>query len=282
MDLDTYLEWDREVLEHTWNDVDYVSLHRYVGNPDDDSADYLGVTNAIDRQIEEMDAVCRFVQGKLKSDKRVYSCFDEWNVWYKNRVSNGEGRFAPHLLEEVYNLEDALVVAGFLQSFIRHADSVKIANIAQIVNVIAPILTRGDEMLIQSIFYPFEMISKRRHGSALWTTVIGPSYSTKSYGEVSTVDASAILDRDRLHVFTTNRSLTEDAEVVVNLADGSFVSTMDAELLSGVDPKATNSFDEPEQITSQSFDRIDIQDGKAVLRLPALSFCAMTLEIAIY
>ena len=121
----------------------------------------------IDRQIEEMDAVCRFVQAKRRSKKRAYLCFDEWNVWYKNRQMDGEGKFAPHLIEEVYNLEDALVVAGFLNSFIRHADVLKIANIAQIVNVIAPILTRGDDLLIQSIFYPFEMFAKRRDGVAL-------------------------------------------------------------------------------------------------------------------
>jgi alpha-N-arabinofuranosidase len=281
VDLDTYLEWDREVLEYTWNDVDYVSLHRYVGNPEDDTASYLGVTNAIDRQIEEMDAVCRFVQGKLKSDKRVYSCFDEWNVWYKNRISNGQGRFAPHLLEEVYNLEDALVAAGFLQSFIRHADSVKIATIAQIVNVIAPILTRGDEMLIQSIFYPFEMISKRRHGSALQTTVVGPSYATKSYGDVTTIDASAILGRDRLHIFATNRSLTDEAEVVVDLSDGSVESVVGAELLTGTGPKAANSFEDPDQVTSKAYDEVEIRDGNAVVRLPALSFCAMTLDVAL-
>jgi len=280
VDLNTYMEWDREVLEYTWDDVDYVSLHRYVGNPKDDTADYLGVTNAIDRQIEEMDAVCRYVQGKRKSDKRVYSAFDEWNVWYKNRVSDGKGKFAPHLLEEVYNLEDALVAAGFLQSFIRHADSVKIATIAQIVNVIAPILTRGDDMLIQSIFYPFEMMSKRRHGSALRTAVVGPTYTTGSYGEVTTVDASAILDRHRLHVFATNRSLTEEAEIIVDLADGTVETVVDAELLTGTDPKAANTFEEPEQIVSQAFEKVDIQDGKAIFRIPALSFCAMTLEVA--
>lgn len=276
--LDSYMEWDREVLEYTWKNVDYVSLHRYVGNHVNDAASYLGVTNAIDRQIEEMDAVCRFVQAKKKSEKRVYSCFDEWNVWYKNRDGNGRGKFAPHLIEEVYNLEDALVVAGFLQSFIRHADSVKIANLAQIVNVIAPIVTCGDEMLIQPTFYPFEMISKRRNGTSLQASVRGPVYISKEYGETQTIDTSVILDRNRLQVFATNRSLVEDAPVVVDLVDAGIDSVIDAEILAGTDPKMANSFEEPDQVKSEMFEGVDVKEGRATFRLPPLSFAAMTMR----
>ncbi len=192
--LPTYLEWDRQVLEHLGEQVDYISLHRYVGNPNNDTLDFLAVTNSIDRQIEEMDAACRFVQARRRHRTRPYLCFDEWNVWYKNQQMDGEGKQAPHLIEEVYNLEDALVAAGFLNSFIRHAGVVKIANIAQIVNVIAPILTRGDEMLIQSIFYPFEMFSKRRAGISLQPIVNGPKYVGATNGEAAYVDTSAILD----------------------------------------------------------------------------------------
>ena len=111
--MPTYMTWDQQVLEYMGDLADYISLHRYVGNRDDDTPDYLAITNSLDRQIEEMDAVCRFVQSKRRSKKRAYLCFDEWNVWYKNRQMDGEGKFAPHLIEEVYNLEDALVVAGF-------------------------------------------------------------------------------------------------------------------------------------------------------------------------
>ena len=174
--FDTYMEWDRQVLDYLGDYADYISLHRYVGNPKDDTPDYLAVTNSIDRQIEEMDAVCRFVQAKRRSNKRTYLCFDEWNVWYKNRETDGEGKFAPHLVEEVYNLEDALVVSGFLNSFVRHADSVRIANIAQIVNVIAPLITRGDDLLVQSIYHPFTMYAGRRQARARRS---GPSWTAR-------------------------------------------------------------------------------------------------------
>ena len=134
------------------------------------------------------------------------------------------GKFAPPLIEEHYNLEDALVVAGFLNSFIRHADVVKIANIAQIVNVIAPILTRGDEMLLQTIFYPFAMYSSRRDGIAIRPAVSGPGYESPSYGRVNVIDTSAILGDGVLHTFLVNRSTSEESEVEIDHASGKIIA----------------------------------------------------------
>jgi alpha-N-arabinofuranosidase len=198
---------------------------------------------------------------------------------------DGKGETAPRLIEEVYNLEDALVVAGFFNSFIRHADVVKIANIAQVVNVIAPVLTRGDEMLIQSIFYPFEMFSRRRDGIALQMAVDGPTYEGKTNGLVHTVDASAILDPDggRLHVFASNRCLDEAASVRVELADRAIVALESGDLLTGPDAKAANSFERPDVIVSRSFAdagvEVKIAASAASLELPPLSVAAMTLRL---
>ena len=277
--LPTYMAWDQAVLDHIGDLADYISLHRYVGNRDDDTADYLAVTASIDRQIEEMDAVCRFVQAKQRSKKRAYLCFDEWNVWYKNHEMDGEGKHAPHLIEEIYNLEDALVVAGFLNSFIRHADMVKIANIAQIVNVIAPLQTRGDELLVQSIFYPFEMFAQRGSGVALQTIVDGPRYEGKTNGEVPVIDPSAILDGERLHVFLTNRSLSEGAEVLVAPADMEIAGVDAAEILTGPGPKAANSYEEPDLVTSQPFTDASVIEGGARMVLPPLSVVAVSLKV---
>ena len=279
IDLDTYMEWDRQVLEHMGDLADYISLHRYVGNRDNDTADYLAVTASIDKQIEEMDTACRFVQAKTRSKKRAYLCFDEWNVWYRSREMDGEGKHAPHLIEEVYNLEDALVIAGFLNSFVRHADSIKIANIAQIVNVIAPILTRGDDMLIQSIFYPFEMFATRGTGIALRTAVDGPTYTGKTYGEVTTIDTSAILDGDTLQVFATNRNLTESAEFEIVLVDRPIAGFSSGRVLTGPDPKAANSYKQPNLVTSGPLEGVQIKDGVATVTLPPLSVAAMTLSL---
>jgi alpha-N-arabinofuranosidase len=277
--MPTYMAWDAQVLETLGDLADYVSLHRYVGNGPDDTPDYLAATNSIDRQIEEMDAVCRFVQARRRSPRRAYLCFDEWNVWYKNQQMDGAGTFAPHLIEEVYNLEDALVVAGFLNSFIRHADVVKIANLAQIVNVIAPILTRGDELLIQSIFYPFEMFSKRREGASLRPAVSGPAYEGRTNGRVNYVDASAILAGDRLHVFATNRSLVDAAPIRIVLGDRPLRTLESAELLTGPGPKAANSFEQPDVVRSQAFDEARIVEGQGTFELPPLSTAATTWRL---
>lgn len=277
--MTTYMDWDRQVLEYLGDFAEYVSLHRYVGNHANDTLDYLALTNSIDRQIEEIDSVCRYVQAKRRSHKQTYLCFDEWNVWYKNMQMDGRGKFAPHLIEEVYNLEDALVVSGFLHSFICHADVVKIANLAQIVNVIAPILTRGDEILIQSTFYPFEMFSRRREGISLKTTVVGPKYEGKTNGVVNYIDTSAILNGGQLHVFITNRSLDESARVQIKIADQKITTLDNAESLTGPDAKAFNSFEQPDVIKPNPFSDCRIVNGVAELELPALSLTAMTFRL---
>ncbi len=280
--MNTYLEWDRTVLETMGELADYVSLHRYVGNRSDDTLDFLAVTNSIDRQIEDVDAVCRYVQTRTRSRKRAYLCFDEWNVWYKTfdpSHMNGEGHFAPHLIEEVYNLEDALVVAGFLNSFIRHADCIKIANLAQLVNIIAPILTRGDDMLIQSIYWPLLMYSRRRRGHSLRVRVDGPSYEGARHGRATFIDSSAILDGDRLSVFATNRSPDEPAELTVDVADRRIAVLESAELLTGTSAKAANSWSEPDMVTSADHDGVRLAEGRATTELPPLSLVALTLGL---
>ena len=282
-DLPTYMEWDRTVLEYLgpqW--ADYVSLHRYVGNEEGSTPNFLAVTNSIDQQIEEMDAVCRFAQARLRTSKRTYLCFDEWNVWYRARQPehmNGRGKFAPHLIEEHYNLEDVLVVAGFLNSFIRHADVVKIANIAQIVNVIAPILTDGDKMLLQTIYYPFVMYSTRRDGVALQAVVDGPGYESSKYGYVNNIDTSAILGDGVLHSFMSNRSLTESATVEINVPGGALKGVDSAEVVTGPDADAKNTYEKPDLVTAQPLKAVEVRDGKATVTLPPLSVAAVSFKI---
>ena len=278
INMPTYMEWDRVVMEHIGKLADYISLHRYVGNQNNNTSDYLAVTSSIDRQIEEMDAVCRFVQAKSHNPIRPYLCFDEWNVWYKNMEMDGEGKFAPHLIEEIYTLEDALVVAGFLNSFIRHADVIKIANLAQIVNVIAPLQTRGDNLLVQTIFHPFVMYSKRYEGISLQVSTSGPEYFAPTYGMTPVIDSSAILNSNKLHIFTTNRNLTEPARVEVHLADGRLTSFEDGELLTGPAADAANTFEQPNVVQSRPFTAIELFNGSAVFEIPPLSLAALTFK----
>ena len=282
-DMPTWLEWDRTVLEGLHADADYISLHRYAVKKGDDSEDYLAITNDIDRQIEEVDAVCRDVASQSGTGKRAYLCFDEWNVWYRTqfkRFSDGHGKFAQPLIEEVYNLEDALVVAGFLNSFIRHADVVRIANLAQIVNAIAPLLTVGDDMLVQSIFWPFEMFSRRRRGVSLEMDVRSPSFGSPSYGEAPYLDASVILYENQLSVFAVNRSARE-LEVEVSMNDATMTGQLDAECLWAPSLDSSNSLEEPRRVFAHPFDQVVFRpDGSALMSLPPYSVVASTFELS--
>jgi alpha-N-arabinofuranosidase len=183
------------------------------------------------------------------------------------------------LIEEVYNLEDALVVTGFLNSFIRHADVVKIANIAQIVNVIAPILTRGDQLLLQSVFYTFEMFARRRNGISLRPAVAGPAYDSPAHGRARYVDASAILDCDRLHVFAVNRSVDETARVRVTLAGRAITAIESAEIVSGPAAQAANSFEQPDVVVFRPFADAHVAGEQAEMELPRMSFAACTIQL---
>jgi alpha-L-arabinofuranosidase len=278
-ELPTYLEWDRVVLEQLGDHADYISLHRYAADRGSDTEDFLAVTAAIDRQIEQMDAVCRFVQGRRRSAKRAWLCFDEWNVWYKNMQTDGAGRFAPHLVEEIYDLQDSLVVAGFLNSFLRHADVVKIANIAQIVNAIAPLQTQGDALLVQSTWHAFSMYSRRGRGTSLRTVVDGPHTAGRTNGTVPLIDSGAILDGDRLSVFLVNRSPSKSAPVVVDVADRRATSVESAEILTGSDARSANSFEQPGLLSAVPFDGCALRAGRISVKLPPLALLAVTVRL---
>jgi alpha-L-arabinofuranosidase len=251
------VERDRIVLERLGGLADHVSLHRYVGNPSGDLADYLAVTTEVSEQIEAVDATARYVRAARKGRKRAFLSFDEWNVWYRTQRRehmDGGWRQAPELIEEVYDLADALVVAGFLHTFLRYADVVKIANLAQITNVIAPVLTKPDGLLVQSIYHPFAMVSARRDGTSLRTAVRGPTYETTRHGSVPYVEASAVLGPDRLHVFVTNRTPDAAAPVSVELAGpgGQVADVIDADILTGPGPDAANSWEEPDTVKAHA------------------------------
>ena len=290
--LATYAEWDRKVLEEVgklWksfeiqkkdNQPAYISLHRYAENNEGNSEEYLATGVSIDRQIETVDAVCKYVQSRLRLKSRFYLCFDEWNVWYKNRNWNGKDQFSPHLLEEIYNLEDALVVAQFLNSFIRHADVVKIANIAQIVNVIAPILTRGDEILRQSIFYVFKLFSEVKSGIALDLAVEGPGYETKKCGVVKYIDSSAILNEfdRRLVVFLVNRSVEWNITISIHVSGFQNLRFEEGTIITHSDLKAANDYDVPDRISPELYDSVTVVGNEVRFEMPRASFVRVILK----
>jgi alpha-N-arabinofuranosidase len=279
-DLPTYPDWDLEVLEHVGDLADYISLHKYVGNHNRNTSDFLAVTNAIDEQIQTIDSACRFMQAKMRTKKRVYLCFDEWNVWYKEGNLDGKGKFAPHLIEERYTMEDALVVAGFLNSFIRNADVVKIANIAQLVNVIAPIITVENDILVQSIYYPFKIISSNGKGISLNLKIDGPGYESKSYGYVDYIDASAILNQNHLNIFLIGRNVEEQIKITIEIGDRSVAKIINCDIVHHNDPKMENTFSDPNAINIKHHQKTELMTNGVSLAVPPLSFIHLGLELA--
>lgn len=273
----TYGTWDRTALEIVGEQADYISLHRYVGNMAGDLEDYLATGRAIDNQIEDVAAVCRAVQASTRARRVVRLCFDEWNVWYRNFDMDGGWRQAPALLEESYDLADAVVCAQFLLSFIRHADMVKVANLAQVVNVIAPVMTRDDGLLVQTIYHPFRMIAERGVGTALRVATDGPVVASRTHGNVPVVDAAAILDGTILHLFAVNRSVDRAAPLRLEVP-GARITPTGGELLSGPSAEAANTWEAPDAVVPSSVDLETLGDGVR-FELPPHSFLACTVGL---
>jgi alpha-N-arabinofuranosidase len=248
--MKTYLKWDRIVLEECWEAADFLSAHRYSRNDRNDTPWFLAEGVEIDRIIQDYAGLLDYVRGVTKSNKRVYISFDEWNVWYRERGHDGRWQKAPHLLEEIYNLEDAIVCAQYLNSFIRRADIIKMACIAQIVNVIAPIMTRTDGLLVQAIYHPMELISKNANGVSLTPAVDCPTYDAGERGEAPAIDVSASYEpaTGEVALFLANRRIDVPVRVTVNISDRSVSRVIEAEAIGGQDPKLANSWEQPDAV----------------------------------
>jgi len=276
--MPTYLEWDREVLEQCYEYVDGLSLHRYLGNNGEtggDSAKFLAMNLTMDRQIAESLAVCDLVRGHKRSPKRLWLSFDEWNVWYRARTGdavNGHGKEAPHLLEEVYNLEDALLVGGMLNTLIRNADRVKIACLAQLINVIAPITTNANGLFRQTIYYPYLWALQYAQGKVLNLLVESPTYDVKGLDAVPYIDAVATTDNGKTSLFLLNRDLSKAHAVEVVWEDQPQNRVLASQVLTGSDLKAVNGFDAPEKVKPQPFDKPSMANGRAKFEVQPRSY----------
>jgi alpha-N-arabinofuranosidase len=275
--MHTYLAYDRTVLDYCWDKVDFISAHRYSTNERNDSAWFLAEGVEIDRIIEDYSGLIDYVRGVKRSEHQVHLSFDEWNVWYREKGLDAGWGQAPHLLEEVYNFEDALVCAQYLNSFIRHADVVKVACIAQVVNVIAPILTRRDGLLVQSIYYPFALFSEAVQGVSLRTVLTSPLYRAGERGETPALDVSASFDaRDgTAAVFVVNRQ-QEQAAVSIRFADRQITRIDRLNIMGGVHLKAANTWEKP-GVVEPFIGKGTLVDGGAVVNVPGPGLAVVQL-----
>ena len=284
--MPTYLEWDREVLEQCYDYVDAISLHRYFNNAEEtggDSSKFLAMNLSMERQIDEVAAVCDVVRGHKRSAKKLSLSFDEWNVWYRARTGaavNGGRQSAPHLLEEIYNLEDALLVGGLLNTLIRKADRVKLACLAQLVNVIAPIMTNENGLLRQTTFYPYNWALEFARGATLDLMVESPVYDASRLGEVAYVDVAGTfqLETGKVTLFLLNRDLVKPRHVEI-VWEGSSPRAGDTFVLTGSDLKASNTFEAPTRVTPQKGEKPSSTGGHPSLELPPRSYTVVQWTI---
>jgi alpha-N-arabinofuranosidase len=287
--LPTYLVWDREVLEECFDQVDAIALHNYYGNTPiltgNDTSRYLAMNLDMERQILEIGAVCDYVQGLRKSPKRLWLSFDEWNVWYRARggdFANGHRQFAPKLLEEPYNLEDALLVGGFLNSLLRQAERTRVGCLAQIVNVIAPLMTSDKSLLRNTIYYPYAWALKFARGRVMDLQVESDTYEIKAGSLradfarddlVPYVDAVMTVDapNNQACVMMLNRDLRGERQLTIEWRNPTPTRVLFCETLTGRDLKAVNTFDQPTRVMPQ---RLDAPQPSRTMtfKLPAASY----------
>jgi alpha-N-arabinofuranosidase len=277
--MPTFPEWDRIALDTCWDQTDYLSIHYYATNHEDDTPSYLALASRLEDYVDTLAGTIRHVKAKHHSKRNVYLSWDEWQVWYKDRSGRGNWTEAPHLSEEIYNLEDALVVAQWLNVFLRKADVLKIACVAQIVNVISWLQTRPEGVLKMPSFWPFMWVSNNARGNALDVLVQSPKYETQQFGDQPMLDVSASHDpaTGKSALFIVNRSLTETQTTDVTWQGDVPQTVAAAYQLAGADPKAVNTWENPNNVTPKQLKNVKIEAGKMRLRLPPLSFTAITL-----
>lgn len=296
--MPTFGAWEREVLRHTFNHVEFISLHTYFNDYAGDAAAFLASPDLMDGFIEEVTAIADGVASELKSDRRIMLSFDEWNVWYRTRRGRARTRdgwpVAPPILEEIYNMKDALAFGGGCISLLNHADRVKAACLAQLVNAIAPIMTEtGGPAWRQTIFYPFADFSNLGRGTVLRCEVDSPSYSTNYYdprgatdlsfpiGEVPYVKVAAVHSaaQKTLTLFLLNRHLEREAFIEITAEGFGALGLALATTLHHADLEAINTKDRPENVLPQPLKTTGISDRVRV-SVPAASWNVLRLTVA--
>ena len=254
--MPTFGDWEREVLEECYDSVEYISMHRYYANHENNAGDFLASNLDMDQFIKSVVAICDYVQGKKHGKKHINISFDEWNVWYHSQEQDKQLKKwvqKPHQLEDVYNMEDALLVGSMLITLLRHCDRVKMACMAQLVNVIAPIMTSDTGAWRQTIFYPYMHASMFGNGTVLNTLVNVPVYDSK-YGDTPYLDC-VIVDNEEteeLVIFAVNKDLEEDMEVTCDLRQYADYKVKEHIVLHDEDLKAVNTEEDPFRIRPEA------------------------------
>jgi alpha-N-arabinofuranosidase len=289
-DMKTYPEWERIVLEHTYEAVDHISLHMYFANRTNHTQNYLSLNHKLDRYITTIESTINLVKANKRSKHDVTISFDEWNVWYHSNeqdraiLAGAEGwPHAPRLLEDIYNFEDVLQVGLILNTFIRKSNVVKMACIAQLVNVIAPIMTEpGGAAWRQTIYYPYYFASIYGRGTALQLSVKSPGYDAEHDDNVPYIDIAGVHDTEAgiATFFAVNRH--PDEALVLNLSllgFGDRAAIMDHQVMTHANLRATNTLGSPDTVVPRTGTGAVVEDGTLTASLPPHSWQMIRVKL---
>jgi alpha-L-arabinofuranosidase len=283
--MPTFGAWESEVLELAYDVVDYISAHAYYEPVDGDLASFLASAVDMDHFVDSVVATADSVGARLKSTKRLMISFDEWNVWYLSahqaKAPETGWPIAPRVIEDSYNVVDAVVVGGLLISLLRHSDRVTAACQAQLVNVIAPIRTEpGGPAWRQTIFHPFAITSRLARGHVLRLEISAPTGPTSRFGDVPMLDAVATHDPESgdLTIFALNRHLADDLDLTVSVAGfGDQLRVAEAWTLADEDLYAVNTADDPDRVVPAPAAGVTVDGGVLSATLPPVSWSAIRL-----
>ena len=281
--MPTFPEWEATTLDHTYEHVDYISLHQYYGNPDNDTANYLAKSLDMDNFIKTVVSTCDYIKAKKRSKKTMNLSFDEWNVWFHSNEADKKldpWSIAPPQLEDLYTFEDALLVGSMLNTLLTHSDRVKMACMAQLVNVIAPIMTEtGGGIWKQTIFYPYYYTSVYGRGKAIKPIINSPKYDSKDFTDVPYLDSSVVFneEKDELVIFATNRHLENRLTVDIDIRSFEGFKLVEHVVLENKDAKATNTIQQ-EQVKPHAKGESYTEEGMLVGILPKMSWNMIRLQ----
>ena len=278
-DMPTFGAWELEMLDQCYENVDYVSLHRYYQNLKNDTPNFLAKSLDMDAFIKTVVSLCDAIGGKKHSKKKINLSFDEWNVWYhsneqdKQILTQNRWGQSLHLLEDIYNFEDALLIGSMLITLLRNSDRVKIACLAQLVNVIAPIMTSERGCWAQTIYWPFMHVSQYGRGIALRPIITAPLYSSTDYDDVPMLDAIAVLGDDcSLTIFAVNRSGDNDIRLTCDLRAFQNIKFQEHIILHHDDVKAVNTEKTPNTLVPIVCKDFELENGLINMQIPAFSW----------
>ncbi|MCP2164204.1 arabinosylfuranosidase ArfA [Goodfellowiella coeruleoviolacea] len=265
--MPTFGAWEATVLEHCYDLVDYVSCHAYYEEVDGDVDSFLACAQDMEHFIDSVVATCDHVRARLRSRKRLELSFDEWNVWYQrafHAADKPEWTVAPRLLEDSYSVTDAVVVGTLLITLLRHCDRVTAACLAQLVNVIAPIMTEpGGPAWRQTTFYPFADAARYGRGQVLRVEPVGSRHDTAAHGEVSLLHATAVVGADGdTTLFAVNRDTSRPLRLTARLGGLTASRVAEHRVLADADRHARNTLERPDRVRPTP---LDPDNGGAVL-----------------